>query len=348
MSFLSSLISTAGSALKGATSLLPNFGLSILGNSLLGNSQWNYQKKSMQLQNDLALKNWQTQFNANSARQDYLNRTNVQTQANALQSAGFNPSLAMSGSSFSGNVASASPSAPSGTQSNFTNPLTDALQFANMDAQNQLTLAQARSIQIDNERKQSEDDRYREHFRQQMDAIDNDRNETYNMLPESIRDTPEAKAMLDGFVSAIKRFDYNHYNKGWFESSRDLEENSTQSDERKARRAAAALSKAVSDAKIKDPEVLGALKNMDLQTYNNLVKVAENVQSEIENRKKQGELLDAQSAHEIIKKEMSELEREEQKTFKLGPQIQKLLNGGFQVKDLPVLLLAIVAKFAKH
>ncbi|QCS36015.1 minor capsid protein [Capybara microvirus Cap1_SP_90] len=95
-------MSGAAAAASGAMSLINSL-TSAFANTIVGQA-------NSKFASDQQMRNWRDQFSQQNSRQDWLNANEAAIRAGSFRNAGLNPIMAMSGSTFSNNVASPSPS----------------------------------------------------------------------------------------------------------------------------------------------------------------------------------------------------------------------------------------------
>lgn len=146
--FLNSLSSSTSNALGG----LPALGIGSFVGSLVQNrnNQKSLQmsKDLKQFENSLQMDSWQKQFDAENARQDYLNASSAMIQKNSMRNAGLSPASLSDAGAFSNAVSS--PSGAQGGSSMMSSPFTgfsDMVGILSQQSTANLQNAQAKNIE---------------------------------------------------------------------------------------------------------------------------------------------------------------------------------------------------------
>lgn len=288
----------------------------------------------------------QRQFNANEAQaaRDYNNwllSNQTQMKVQDMRSAGLNPAFlngSVLGSTPSPSVA-ASSSLPSGSAASSSayqiSPvsvdLPGAIQtysnFILSKAQARKDNAQAKALEIENKRKQREDQVYGSMY-SSSSAIDPRTGEAIENINQWIQDNPD---MLPEYVKLS-----SEGSKGTFQAHRDLNQFNKEVSDVRLDLLRNKLSETVANLQISDPQILLAIARMPRETLANIQEITKKCIAEAEYIKENKAYVSSQKAYVDLQKQLTE-------STNIMPYIEKAFNGNFSVKDFAkVLVLSLI------
>lgn len=293
----------------------------------------------------------QRQFNSNEAQiaRDYNNwllSNQTQMKVQDMRSAGLNPaflngsvlgstpspSVAASTSIPSGSAASSSASQISPVSVDLPGAIQTYSNFMLSKAQARKDNAQAKALEIENKRKQREDQVYASMY-SSSSALDPRTGEVIDNINQWITDNPD---MIPDYVKLS-----SEGSKGTFQAHRDLNQFNKEVSDVRLDLLRNKLMETATNMQLSDPSVIAAIAQLPKETLANLQAMTKKALEDAEYVKENKAYVSSQKAYVDLQKKITE-------DSNIMPYLDKAFNGDFSVKDFAkVLVLSMIGLWSR-